>query len=108
MSKRKIAVNSHQNSCLNSLSDKNVEKVNIVNNITNKTVVLHGNNFNSPQRAENNTMITYQSLQEGDLFDKDIKRIMAIINGVEHEFNEKKVQKTFQNALNTALHRRGQ
>ena len=27
--------------------------------------------------------ISFQSLQEGDMFDRDIKRIMAIINGVE-------------------------
>ena len=33
---------------------------------------------------------------------------MAIINGVEQEFNERKVTKNFQSALNTAVHRRHQ
>ena len=51
-------------------------------------------------------MITFQSLQEGDLFDKDIKRIMAIINGVEKEFNERKITRDFQNALTNAQRQR--
>lgn len=42
-----------------------------------------------------NNLITFKSLQEGDVFDKDIKRIIAIINGVEQEFNEKKISKDF-------------
>lgn len=33
---------------------------------------------------------------------------MAIINGVEQEFNEKKITKNFQNALSTACQRRAQ
>ena len=40
------------------------------------------------------------------MFDRDIKRIMAIINGVEQEFSEKKISKNFQNALNNAYKRR--
>ena len=51
-------------------------------------------------------VITFKSLQEGDVFDKDIRRIMAIINGVEQEFNEKKISKDFQSALNAAYKRR--
>ena len=46
--------------------------------------------------------ITFQSLQEGDIFDRDIKRIMAIINGVEKQFCERKVTKDFKNALHNA------
>lgn len=41
------------------------------------------------------SQITFQSLQEGDIFDRDIKRIMAIINGVEKQFGEKKITKDF-------------
>jgi hypothetical protein len=33
---------------------------------------------------------------------------MAIINGVEQEFNEKKITKNFKNALSTACQRRAQ
>ena len=40
------------------------------------------------------------------MFDRDIKRIMAIINGVEQEFSEKKISKNFQTALNNAYKRR--
>ena len=40
-------------------------------------------------------MITFKSLQEGELFDKDIKRIMAIINGVEQQFSEKRMNQDF-------------
>ena len=50
--------------------------------------------------------ISLQSLQEGDMFDRDIRRIMAIINGVEQEFSEKKISKNFQTALNNAYKRR--
>jgi len=50
--------------------------------------------------------ITFKSLQEGDLFDKDINRIMKIINGVEKEFSEKRIHNNFQKALNTAYQRR--
>jgi len=45
-------------------------------------------------------------LQEGDIFDRDIKRIMAIINGVEKQFGEKKITKDFQGALQNAYKRR--
>lgn len=69
----------------------------VVNNITNNTIVFAGSGNNN---------ITYERLQEGDIFDKDIQRIMAIINGVEQEFNERKVSKNFQNALDNAVHRR--
>ena len=31
----------------------------------------------------------------GDLFDKDIQRIMSIINGVEKQFNPKKITNEF-------------
>lgn len=76
-----------------------------MNNITNNTIVVQ-HNFPHPNDEKPQKFITYQSLQEGDIFDKDIKRIMAIINGVEQEFNEKKVTKNFQSALTTAVHRR--
>ena len=53
---------------------------------------------NEGKGGNEKSQITFQSLQEGDIFDRDIKRIMAIINGVEQQFSEKKVTKDFQNA----------
>ena len=38
---------------------------------------------NPPGGGAADKTISFQSLQEGDMFDRDIKRIMAIINGVE-------------------------
>jgi hypothetical protein len=62
-----------------------------VNNITNNTIVLQQTiappDFQPP--------VTYNNLHDGDLFDQDIRRIMAIINGVEQELNEKKISKNF-------------
>ena len=46
------------------------------------------------------------SLKEGDLFDKDIKRIMNIIGNVEKQFGENNINKTFKSAVNTAYQRR--
>ena len=52
--------------------------------------------------VEEKHLVTFQSLKEGDQFDKDIKRIMGIIGNVEREFGEKKINKTFKTAVNSA------
>ena len=57
----------------------------VMNNITDKGLAIFpddGKGMGSKVGAEQ-SQITFQSLQEGDIFDRDIKRIMAIINGVE-------------------------
>jgi hypothetical protein len=41
-------------------------------------------------------------LQEGEQFDKDIKRIMGIIGNVEKEYGENKINKNFKRAVNNA------
>ena len=74
-----------------------------MNNITDKGLSTVEPDEGQPKQQ---SQITFQSLQEGDIFDKDIKRIMAIINGVEKQFNEKKITKDFQNALHSAYQRR--
>jgi len=74
-----------------------------MNNITDKGLSIVEPEEGKPNKQ---SQITFQSLQEGDIFDKDIKRIMAIINGVEKQFNEKKITKDFQNALHSAYQRR--
>lgn len=63
-----------------------------MNNITDKGLSIVEPEEGIPNKK---SQITFQSLQEGDIFDKDIKRIMAIINGVEKQFNEKKITKDF-------------
>ena len=53
-----------------------------MNNITDKGLVL----FDKRDQAltgVDQSLITFQSLREGDIFDQDIKRIMAVIEGVE-------------------------
>ena len=65
-----------------------------LNNITNGGVHEVKINAGKGDLSKTN-VITFKSLQEGDVFDKDIRRIMAIINGVEQEFNEKKISKDF-------------
>ena len=72
----------------------------VMNNITDKGLAIYpddgkGVGKGGPEQSQ----ITFQSLQEGDIFDRDIKRIMAIINGVERQFGEKKIAKDFQGAL---------
>ncbi len=64
----------------------------VMNNITDKGLSTVEPEEGQPKHQ---SQITFQSLQEGDIFDKDIKRIMAIINGVEKQFNEKKISKDF-------------
>lgn len=65
-------------------------------NITEKglSVVQSADNPKTKHGVEQ-SQITFQSLQEGDIFDKDINRIMSIINGVEKQFGEKKITKDF-------------
>jgi len=58
--------------------------------------------FLQEAKPKENSKITFQSLQEGEVFDRDIQRIMAIINGVEKQFCERKVTKDFQSALQSA------
>jgi hypothetical protein len=53
-------------------------------------------------KVQDQNLITFKSLQEGDQFDKDIKRIMNIIGNVEKEFGEKKINTNFKKAVNTA------
>lgn len=50
--------------------------------------------------------ITFQSLKEGDNFDKDIKKIMTIITDVEREFSESNMNRKFQQAYNRAYDQR--
>ena len=75
--------------------------VNPALNITNQ-----GLEFADDGKGKDQSQITFQSLQEGDIFDRDIQRIMSIINGVEQQFSEKKVSKDFQNALHNAYQSR--
>ena len=42
-------------------------------------------------RALQENLISFETLQEGDLFDKDIQRIESIISGIEKEFGEKSI-----------------
>jgi len=39
--------------------------------------------------------ISLNSLQEGEIFDLEINRIMSIVSNVEREFGQKKVNKEF-------------
>ena len=75
----------------------------VMNNITNQglSIVIPENERGAKQTKEA-SQITFQSLQEGDVFDRDIKRIMSIINGVEKQFSEKTITKGFQHALHNA------
>jgi len=57
----------------------------------------------APGIEEETRLISFNSLKEGDLFDKDIKRIMGIIGNVEKQFGEKNINKTFKTAVNTAF-----
>jgi hypothetical protein len=54
------------------------------------------------QGKEEQNLITFKSLQEGEQFDKDIRRIMGIIGNVEKEFGEQKINKNFKRAVNNA------
>lgn len=78
-----------------------------MNNITSKGLsIVFPDNDKGGKNTKENSQITFQSLQEGDVFDRDINRIMAIINGVEKQFSEKKISKDFQSALHNAYQRR--
>jgi hypothetical protein len=55
---------------------------------------------------EEKNLVTFPALQEGDQFDKDIQRIMGIIGNVEKEFGEKRINKTFKTAVNSAYNKR--
>lgn len=70
-----------------------------MNNITDKGLAIFPQDMGMGKTGAEQSQITFQSLQEGDIFDRDIKRIMAIINGVEKQFGEKKITKDFQGAL---------
>ena len=56
-----------------------------INIVTDKNPLPNANKHPVHLHKDGNdqSVITFKSLQEGELFDKDIKRIMAIINGVE-------------------------
>ena len=77
-----------------------------MNNITDKGLAIFPQDMGMGKTGAEQSQITFQSLQEGDIFDRDIKRIMAIINGVEKQFGEKKITKDFQSALQNAYKRR--
>ena len=70
-----------------------------MNNITAQGLAVFPEDGRGMGKGAEQSQITFQSLQEGDIFDRDIKRIMAIINGVEKQFGEKKITKDFQGAL---------
>lgn len=67
-----------------------------MNNITAKGLsIVFPDNGRGDKNMKEQSQITFKSLQEGDVFDRDIKRIMSIINGVEKQFSEKKITKDF-------------
>lgn len=63
-------------------SNKSLSPV-IMNNITEKGLSIAFPESRKGAEIIEQSQITFQSLQEGDIFDRDIKRIMTIINGVE-------------------------
>ena len=73
----------------------------IVNNITDQGLSIVQPKDDPVHK--DHSQITFQSLKIGDIFDKDIKRIMTIINGVEKTFSERRISKNFQDALQTAF-----
>ena len=64
----------------------------VVNNVTDQGLSVV---FPDDGKPKDNSQITFQSLQVGDIFDRDIKRIMSIINGVEKQFSEKRITSDF-------------
>ena len=65
-----------------------------MNNITDKGLVFVDKRAHALAGVDQ-SLITFKSLREGDIFDQDIKRIMAVIDGVERQFGEKKISKDF-------------
>ena len=68
----------------------------VVNNVTEQGLAIA---FADRQKPKDQSQITFESLQVGDIFDRDIRRIMAILNGVEKQFNERRITSDFQTAL---------
>lgn len=54
-------------------------------------------------RGSNQSFITLKSLQEAEIFDKDISSIVHIVNGIERDFHYEKLNENFrQKKLNIA------
>ena len=87
--------------------DTGADSRNLISTGKQKTSPLHSRK-KSPKglQVKDQNLITFKSLQEGDQFDKDIKRIMNIIGNVEKEFGEKRINTNFKKAVNTAYQRR--
>lgn len=57
-------------------------------------------------RQKDSLGITLNNLQEGEVFDNEIERIISIVSNVEKQFGGKSVNKDFMNALHIATQQR--
>lgn len=69
--------------------------------------VLSNPKQSTMKRNNTNSLgITLNNLQEGEVFDNEIDRIMSIVSNVEKQFGGKSVNKDFMNALHIATQQR--